>query len=857
MDLPFYTANVLVSTSKKDIDTIFLNPDSSLSPKKKSISELIGDSKSTFLFAPGVDSGLIRLTDSFLYTGSPLITLEFVDPGKDFENALLQKDLSDTLKSVMSVPDIQPPVPYKKKKKTADEIIIDKIGDIANSRDLALKNLVPPMDLIKTGEAIESSTWTQHRPPKGPKDKAIDDLIGADAPLTENVYIAYGDGVDTSKWTVQSGKLIDATMSVAKGSREITLKFIPSFDSLTIEQLMEDNKIENPPLNVKGVTRNITAKTDKQLVEYFKITGQYGYHELFVDIMTNYLETVTNLKALVFLPDADVVFSNHLKIIESTTKVEWKPSDELKVRDMGLSDGAVGYLKNKEKYNAFLNRFGIYLNDKASDKFLSNAYVIADKVSETIDTSWFPRINTTVNSDTLNEAYRKVLRTFESPYNATDYHPRWDLHVQNNMKILKIWHEELAIGNGVDPIVVYGDRRLIDQYLYFSNKYKEDGAIGDEVLNSFVQTKTRSVKTKVGEEWISAGTAGGQGVAVSKYEMKDEPYEEVTLSDLTHAQKKAAIDFLLHEAESRGADKTIINSLKEKLDKLKAGDTPGFPKNIIRASDKEKYDVIKKSMIDFNKNHLREQADPRTLKERNITNAILDLADTYGFPIFRSNTASVSDNIKSIDLNLHKFYWASLSSGYKASTVPRLAAALAKDEDKVKELYGDLIGDATAVIECLIQANEHDVAEYLMKDKELQKRFKTKFGQESKNYPLFVFTAMFMSMNKVASTMTLPSNNTANPISIQMHVLEKLATMAYEVTIETTPMFHLAGSHSKFKSCLLLSNDFDIHGVLKKEVKFRRDQVHDGVYIIFGYEHIISASEVSSKFNLTRLPSSA
>ena len=90
-----------------------------------------------------------------------------------------------------------------------------------------------------------------------------------------------------------------------------------------------------------------------------------------------------------------------------------------------------------------------------------------------------------------------------------------------------------------------------------------------------------------------------------------------------------------------------------------------------------------------------------------------------------------------------------------------------------------------------------------------------------------------------------------------MHVLEELSRAAYKVTIETLPMFHLAGSQAKHKYCLLLTTDFDIHGILKKEVTFRRDQVHDGVYVIFGYEHVISATDVSSRFNLVRMPSSA
>ena len=78
MDLPFYTANVLVSTSREDIETIFINPDASLSTRRKSISEIAEKSDKTFLFAPGLDSGLISLTDSFLFEQEPLITLEFI-----------------------------------------------------------------------------------------------------------------------------------------------------------------------------------------------------------------------------------------------------------------------------------------------------------------------------------------------------------------------------------------------------------------------------------------------------------------------------------------------------------------------------------------------------------------------------------------------------------------------------------------------------------------------------------------------------------------------------------------------------------------------------------------------------------
>ena len=89
-----------------------------------------------------------------------------------------------------------------------------------------------------------------------------------------------------------------------------------------------------------------------------------------------------------------------------------------------------------------------------------------------------------------------------------------------------------------------------------------------------------------------------------------------------------------------------------------------------------------------------------------------------------------------------------------------------------------------------------------------------------------------------------------------MHVMEALARQNYEIEIETLPMFHLSGPSTRDKNCILLMNDLDVHGILKKEVNFRRDSMHDGVYVIFGYEHEISTSEVSSKFSLTRLPQS-
>ena len=848
MDLPFYTANVLVSTSKKDMDAIFLNPDSSMSPKKKSLSEIISDTESTFVFEPGRDSGLIRLTDSFLNGASPIITLEFVDPGKDFENALLSNDLQEELMDVFSVPDIQPPgLPSIYTGKT----VADKISDVAQGRDAALAVGVSPADHLKTKSDILHPGWVvpppPPPPPKGPKDKALSNLIKNDVAMKGNVYIAYGEGADTSKWTIQSGKLIDASISLNKGSREITLKFIPSFDALSIEQLMANSNL-TPLDHLKGTTRLIQAQA-KPLEDY--TSGKY--HQLFVDIIQDYLKKVTGLDSIVFLPDTEKLFSNHLDFIESTELVSVSEEDRIRLLELDVPSKNIELISIKGSVNAFLTRFGIYVAGEPSSKSYNNAYVAAEKMPQLIDTHWRPRITKQVTSDNLKEAYRSVFTRFESAYYSTEYVPLWEFNVMNNMKILKIWHDTLKIGDGINPVVVYGDRRLIDQYLYFSNRYKETDPISDSggVSSEVVETSNQ-VRSMMNPRVVGTGDMVGRRLESA---VKD----KTTTLDLTHVQKIAAIDLLLDRAKAEDADGKLIESLKEKLEDLLSGSTRGgFPSNIARTEDIEKYDVIKSDMVKFNTNHAREMADNRNLKDRDISKVVIETAESFGFPIFRSNTASIHDNIKSINLNLHKFYWAALQSGYSSSTFPRLAAAMAKNPKKAEELYGKLLGDISKLIKFYSSngiASDVMVSE-ILHEKTMQKKFRAKFGS-IQNYPLLVFTSIALSLQNSASTIVTSPNNPLNPVSIQMHVLEQLTKYAYEMTIETTPMFHLAGSQAKHKSCIVLSNDFDIHGVLKKEVKFRRDQAFDGSYIIFGYEHTISASEVSSKFDLTKLPASA
>mgnify|MGYP003670193454 FL=1 len=72
MQLPYHTANVLVTTNKASMQKLFFNV--SKFPKKP-LSELIEKDSDVFLFAPGKESGLISFRDSWGRGSSPTMTL--------------------------------------------------------------------------------------------------------------------------------------------------------------------------------------------------------------------------------------------------------------------------------------------------------------------------------------------------------------------------------------------------------------------------------------------------------------------------------------------------------------------------------------------------------------------------------------------------------------------------------------------------------------------------------------------------------------------------------------------------------------------------------------------------------------
>ena len=808
MQLPYHTANVLVTTNKASMQKLFFNV--SKFPKKP-LSELIEKDSDVFLFAPGKESGLISFRDSWGRGSSPTMTLEFLDPEKEFENRFFQTGLQDRIDNVISWVQAQSGITSEFDLE-AEAVKLGKFSDIIKEEEEAAHPRVGGM-----------------------------------------VFVAYGLGPDINKWTISSGKIINVSMDVSKGAREITITLAPTLGFLSTKEFMDAKGIPYPSTVPLDTRYTATAKpledydAGKRRVgggDLTPLKADYDFHRMFVDLLTDYLKTVSTEHVIVLLPDADQLLNKSI----NADRARWAgPNDnELNsvMRDFGLDPGGkdadiAKSLANKGWIERFLSRFGIELTipEKIAIGGGAGLAVIEQKVNLSGEeylahmADLIPEMHKNESNNSL-DGINKIINEFQKGWWGADYIPDFQLYWENNLRVLDIWKKELGIGNGSDPVTVYGDRRLIGKYLYFSNKYKVDS----------VKLGGKKHPDQIERE---RGTLG---------EWKTQ--NDFDREDPDHQHKSILRELLKTLEADSTQDKDLIKRLKKQIGE--PGDTASsnaMPGGFIRETDKKRFS--KKTYKDAMRKFNSLAAKGVDTEGRGLQDSIFALAESLGYPFFRSNTSSQSkNNVTSVRLDLHEFYWLALGIGYSETAIPRVAEAMANNQD-IDKAYAPSKNIKSLVKEWLAGTRDsNELMNGLKKD--LKGSHSANFGIDEELYIFFVLHSILNSMKVGAGSVryVLEKRWGINPAAVQMHVMEALARQNYEIEIETLPMFHLSGPSTRDKNCILLMNDLDVHGILKKEVNFSRDSMHDGVYVIFGYEHEISTSEVSSKFSLTRLPQS-
>ena len=236
MNLPYHTANVLMTHSAEVIESLLPGTFKGITAIKKgaSLSEIKNNSKA-FVFGPGGDSGLVSFESSWRSSGGgksvPVTTIKLIDPSKEFEQRFMDtgfgRGMEKFTEGFRGVP---------KSKRTHHNPMDHPTGFDPNTLPG-----IPTPGSHSTGAGahflgVVVDPWdrtigaTEEDRKQGFEDErvVITDMIKKHSLIAGSrpVYIAFGSGPDISTWSIMALNLFSANLEVHSGAREITLEFV-------------------------------------------------------------------------------------------------------------------------------------------------------------------------------------------------------------------------------------------------------------------------------------------------------------------------------------------------------------------------------------------------------------------------------------------------------------------------------------------------------------------------------------------------------------------------------------------------------------------------------------------------------
>jgi len=411
---------------------------------------------------------------------------------------------------------------------------------------------------------------------------------------------------------------------------------------------------------------------------------------------------------------------------------------------------------------------------------------------------------------------------------CAEYIPNFLLEYESDLRILKVWKDELKIGNGQDPVIVYGDSKLIDEYLYHKNIHEDidrpnknqtdtlgahHGPLGSftETLIRYSPDYARDVVTKVNT------------IDVSEYgEANTELLKE--LAEFAAQFAGGTIkdpSLVLHEDDKKFTSKFYAETIAKAL---------AIPDRVFESNPKT----------------------PLELAE--------SLANFANIPVFKMNVKN--PNVTRVAIDFKNFYFAALTKSFRESIVPRAVCSLTKAGFSIETLYPK-VKNVNQIIKTHMQTKGNNLKSLKTVLKNhilalLPERDRALIDEDNVDLAAFVSFAIALFAKSAATktgSLDIDADSTLHPMSVQLATLDQLAGYAFEVNIETLPMFYLNGLSVYSKDCLFIMEDREVVGAVKRKVDFGRDSAFSGRFVVMGYKHVITPRQVYSEFSLQKRPS--
>jgi hypothetical protein len=629
---------------------------------------------------------------------------------------------------------------------------------------------------------------------------------------TPYFYFYYGLNDNPNEWTGPvAAQFTDAKYdySYESGRKSITMKFTTTFDWPAFSKLALDVRgftTTRVPIyrslgDLKLETIDLTNATTTKNASFFEL------NTVLVETISEYIKDITSdtVQVLVILPDLDKIIQNSFTRYSESLVLE----------------GATFFNQSAFRLDAYarlLNDMGFSTNyyEEPVSKKISAGDIIPNDVKidknfggyaqgALIDKANIPQkqkliLGVGISKD-INESFRdplqKIITGIKNKTTLID--PAFE--VIDDMQFVKEFVEHLQNINSPyrtfspdKPIVVFGDRYIIEKYLYGKKFY---------ILNGIVQ----------------------EGRTTTEAENPNQPLADFN-SYVARNFAKNSGDDLLPATILHMFDSNYINNIASKY----------FLK----------VDTCKK----VNSSLYTSPTDVLSIDNK----AVLEKLEVARIPIFKSGVKE--SNVLNIDLNFNDFYFVALKSVWSQSetlnlvsndstTTPPVNTNQLNSFDE-KEL--DRIRKQAKEIS-IAKNKDLDIVElfqFIDTDSGFS-TFKNKTDVE-KGEELQLLLKIIQQENQNLKII-VGSHENINSYLTMLSLFSTLVNRAYQGVVKTLPFFHISGTALSTPPILLLLEEVNTPPYKSKGFITR---ALNGLYQIRGFKHTISTEDICSEFYIVK-----
>jgi hypothetical protein len=496
--------NVIISY---DVDLMLqFQETKSFSILKQEMDKRDGDGM-TSLFSVGADSNLLSLTHQYGGDQDSTIELKILDKNNVFSKDLFKstKDIVMPSNSNLVLEALKTKYQEYYNRSQADGVISkegwegwfglrlprpDNLEDITLSelsKKLTTFGLLDPESRLHIDDAGFFKGYNKEEKADRKYLKLLKKLyMHTSAPNQRPLYITYGVGNNLKKWApVQCfGKIVRANYSFdGAGVRILTLictgkGISPNLTSAGITVMGSLGK----GIITLGYSNPIFKKGDKVASKHAVIIGKkykFSLHKVVTEAMTNFIKSGTNTEnVLVILPNLDVYLKNYIKELVQAAEIDkplWASAQNPASKAIRVARDALEGLgldiateqKGKGSSQTSLwtfPEFNIPMDDspesieKWLDEYGIRAVIQCDHVNQTI----IQKLN-------------NIATIIKSKMDGQDDAPKVEFmhpYVFSDFGALRVMHESGLIKTFIEPLILYGDYKTIDGFL-FSRLFEE------------------------------------------------------------------------------------------------------------------------------------------------------------------------------------------------------------------------------------------------------------------------------------------------------------------------------------------------------------------------------------------------